>query len=411
MFTATYYGTCANCERDIHKRDSMGAAGLMKENGDTVEAPVCAERIRDGSVTDLSNHVNEPRQPKIPDLTVEQLDAAAAIASRLEAGEAVIRVGGLAGTGKTTLAAALPRLLRRRITFAAPTGKAAHNLAQRLGQPVSTLHRLMYGAPSGTNGRHLEWTPRASLHAGLICVDEASMVGRRLYDDLLAFGAPIIFIGDHGQLPPISRDSFELMANPDIELRTIHRQAAQSPIVQLAHSVRAGEPLEGEFVRRWTREGIGTPWEDDTLVLCHTNAVRVRVNQKARIGKPDHPVAGDSVVCLRNDYRKGVFNGQTGTVEKYDPRRHLMRVVLDNGESYLNHVSAEQFNAPDTLWKTDLSIGLWDYAYAQTVHKAQGSESDRVMVLVEAGVKRNRRWQYTAITRAKKHVEILVDPR
>jgi exodeoxyribonuclease-5 len=348
------------------------------------------------------------------DLSPDQLEAVDQIAQRLDDGADEVTLGGLAGTGKTTLGAQLPKLLGRSAVFAAPTARAASNLQQR-GVSATTIHQLIYGAPVADRG-DLDWRirPDSPLRAArLLVIDEASMVSQSIADDLRGFGVPIVWIGDHGQLPPVE-GRCTLMENPDVLLETIHRQAADSPIIGFAHEVRAaGRLVDNPMVREWLPgpQGIGEI-DIDTLHLCATNKHRVAINRKARLGCPDDPIPGDRVVCLRNDSRTRTYNGMLGAVVecrrmRTSDRYHASIRPDGTNRTYSGYISARQFHQEETLHDVSREIGLWDYSYALTVHKAQGGEANRVRLLVRRDDAADHRWLYTGITRARRELEVL----
>jgi exodeoxyribonuclease-5 len=342
-------------------------------------------------------------------------------------------VGGLAGTGKTTIANQLPEYLgvpRGRVAYCAFTGKAASRL-----QNGQTIHRLIYQPTE----LHCDECPRlmdkeAFCHGNckncttifdrrpriegydLIIVDEASMVNASIYKDLISYRVPVLWIGDHGQLPPV-KGSFNLMADPVIRLEKIHRQLADSPILALAmHARRTGWVpfgVKGPGVSK--RHLNGNDWPlDREFFLCGKNNTRVALNREIRAhrGYPaEHPVPGDRLVCLRNDYDTGVYNGQLAVVQEWreenDPEFWVLRVLVDGEKTPVEVVAyAPQFGAEKTRIDTPRWCALWDYGYALTVHKAQGSEADD-LVLVEQPISDKKRWLYTGITRAKRTLEII----
>jgi exodeoxyribonuclease-5 len=345
-----------------------------------------------------------------------------------------ITVGGLAGTGKTTLANMLPERLeiaRHKVAYCAYTGKAASRL-----NGGSTIHRLIYKPRE----QHCEKCPKfidkelvchgdcadCTTHwdridqlsgLDLVIVDEASMVDYRIFEDLTSFGVPVVWIGDHGQLPPIW-GTFNLMADPQLRLETIHRQLADSPILKLAMQARRNGRVpfgfHGPGVLKRHRNGHYPLFAD--LLLCGRNNTRVALNAAARAerGFPeDRPVAGDRVVCLRNNHDLGVYNGITARVtacteDPEDVECWKLSVELDGPERerITDMVWRGQFGQLKTLADAPRGVGLWDYGYALTVHKAQGSEAERV-VLLEQPVTDPRRWLYTGITRARRSLEII----
>jgi exodeoxyribonuclease-5 len=257
------------------------------------------------------------------------------------------------------------------------------------------------------------------------------MVDEALHRDVMALGLPVLFVGDHGQLPPI-RGSLSLMDPPDVRLEQVHRQAADSPIIQLAMRARTtGDIPFGEFgpgvekVRgtfaglvEWTEEDAN---DTDTLTLCYMNATRVSVNATIRnaIGRrPDRPVRGDLLVCLRNNHDVGIHNGMVGQVRQV--RRSSVRDdawavairLLGEGRTYEGLVSREQFGSRTTLTGLPRDLDQWDYGYCLTVHKAQGSEASTVFLIEERpgnliSDNNYKRWLYTGVTRATDQLYIL----
>jgi hypothetical protein len=146
-------------------------------------------------------------------------------------------LGGLAGTGKSTvvgvLSAALPHF-----AVCAFTGKAASVLQAR-GTRAATIHSLIYTPVPTQTGVEFRLKSRFEIGCQGFLVDEASMISRGLYNDLVSFQLPIFFVGDHGQLPPVG-DDVHLMAEPTYRLERIHRNAGE--IAHFAEHLRAGKP-------------------------------------------------------------------------------------------------------------------------------------------------------------------------
>ena len=388
-------------------------------------------------------------------LSKEQRAAIAEIERWYERGAREYKLGGLAGTGKTTIAAALPALLglsAGQVAYCTYTGKAAHVLNRRLGEAsATTIHRLIYEPEERHCGRcprgrgevvrchgescgvcGIRWTRVPALASGLklIVVDEASMVNEELHDDLASYGVPIVWIGDHGQLPPV-RGVSRLIDDPDFRLETVHRQVADSPILKLAMCARdTGQIAYGEYgpgvVKRENDGEIevgGADWSE-LLILCGTNRTRVALNRAARDQRgfsDEHPVPGDRVICLRNNYTSEVFNGTTGTILDCEPsessKTYRATIQLDGDDRLYEHgIAREQFNHKSTLSEVPRYTDLWDYGYCLTVHKAQGSEAERVILIEERlpgppgrqeALAQHKRWLYTGITRAQSELEIL----
>ncbi len=365
--------------------------------------------------------------------------------------EPFITLGGYAGTGKTTLIAYVRQALRQndpdaKVAFCAYTGKAvrvlektlkSHRIAKK-SDNISTIHGLIYHTETDSGGRITGWRKKKELEFDLIIVDEASMVTADIWKDLLSFGIPILAVGDHGQLPPVG-SSFNLMADPQLRLEAVYRQAAGSGIVQAATLARTtGEIPAGSYGSEVIKidrgaDDIGVvmdelleQWRPDWLVLCGYNHTRVRLNEslRGRMGfESADPVSGDHVVCLRNNSRAKLYNGMTGSVRwinkaEADDEEKWWQVGLKIDDfEYEGLLLREQFGARETvkeLPKTpDKKIkgDLFDFAYALTVHKAQGSSADTVIVFEERNKHMSdedwRRWLYTAVTRAENRLFII----
>jgi hypothetical protein len=347
-------------------------------------------------------------------------------------------LGGLAGTGKTTLAGLLPDVLPAgtRIAYLAYTGKAVSVLRAKLparidAGDVSTIHRCLYQPQVATICLASDLvmpgqdTPRCAVHLALpdpcltrqqisfspvdeplagyslVVVDEASMVPEQLWRDLTSHGVPVLAIGDHGQLPPI-RSAFSLMASPDFRLEEIHRQAAGSPILAVARWARE----QGHIPHGWYGENAvkirppelgytGLHPRDSDMIICATNATRMFHNTAMRTGhgRSGPPSAGDVVICLRNNYDAGLFNGQRGVITevgeegreiKGEPVTELT-VDLDGlAVPWTGDVSTAQFDDPATLATLPRDIALFGYGYALTCHKCA---DDTTRILTQSGWK------------------------
>lgn len=396
----------------------------------------------------------------IDQLSIHQQKAAQEIANRLGAGQQSVTLGGLAGTGKTTLVGHLGEVLglgAGQIAYCAFTGKASSVINKKYPQAqATTIHGLIYKAierhcnDCPARFRQDDEKPGAAMrfcHDGncpecrinfvqkhklpdsveLIVVDEASMVPEVLYDHLIIYGIPIVWVGDHGQLPPV-KSAHNLMEDPDIRLERVHRQVANSPILKLAMQVRNTERppragvLYGEGVS--VRKGGSfasnmEEWADGSLcVLVPTNALRSAINKAVRrtMGYPkDTPCGGDRVVCLRNNPDKGIYNGMTGVITQIEADiwgepAYSALIKLDGEDRvYQGRILSTQFGALETHREVSRrEADLWDWGYALTVHKAQGSEYPRVIVRADLAKVSNRtRWLYTAITRATEQLEVI----
>lgn len=412
-------------------------------------------------------------------LTEEQSAACDSIVSWFHSGGSTYRLGGLAGCGKTTLTAAISeRLETDGIAYCAYTGKASSVLRKKLSaanitttqwedaefddnrgtwkdgkefDSVSTIHGLIYmpyeiDVGTGKLDEHgkeiMEQDIRFSKReredfpgwVKMIIVDEASMIDEYTWNDLMSYGVPIIAIGDHFQLPPVRSSGFSLMKNLDWRLEKIHRQAEASPIIQVARWAREQQFVPVGF---WTptigKISVNSPEAavdlavqstagadmKSTLLLVRFNKTRVELNSRMRksLGfKGKTPVPGDRVVCRRNNWPMGIFNGLTGTVREVHPipkERTLGLVVdTDNGTVYHGQAVPRYFNSEQYKGNKDDPKGdVWDFGYALTVHNAQGSQAHRVVVVEESarwiGREEHARWLYTGVTRATDELLII----
>lgn len=361
-----------------------------------------------------------------------------------------LTLGGYAGTGKTTLIASFRDQLHDsypnlRVSFCAFTGKATRVIASVLKEEetlkkadrISTIHSLIYSALTDKTGTITGWRKKNELETDLIIVDEASMVDETIWQDLLSYGLPILAVGDHGQLPPIN-SRFNLMASPQLTLEKIHRQMEGHPIIALSQMARLSGYIPTEkysdmvikysradsFVKDTINDFLES-YNPSTLVLCGYNKTRVGLNQAIRTKRDFEtlqPETGDRVVCLRNNHTAGIYNGMMGTVlskEKADDSWYLMEIEFDDEDRlYQGYVFSPQFGQNESLKEIPLNPDkkkgdLFDFGYAVTVHKAQGSQADKVIVFEERFAKSSdedwRRWLYTAVTRAKDELYIIGD--
>lgn len=356
--------------------------------------------------------------------------------------------------------------------FVAPTGKAASVLirsgtpASTVHSLIYTREEDVEINEDGeiVSEQFLRFVLKSSLpkEIKLIVVDETSMVSDDLLRDLLSFGVKCLFCGDPAQLPPVY-GSNSLMANPVITLKQIVRQEKDDPIVQMSEAVRAGRFLPygryGGTAAVVSRNALRPEERRELLlradqIIVGTNRTRERVNSEIRgyLGIPAEarlPVEGEKLICTLNDWSKpldeeGNFhlvNGIIGTC--YDVREgedglgmldfradFLDRAVCDlpfdtgvfyegryfhgygakacrlvNGrlvhESNVHALRSAKVRREDTVCR-------FEFAYAVTCHKAQGSEYDRVVVIDESRYFENaKEWLYTAVTRAKKQLLIV----
>jgi len=285
---------------------------------------------------------------------------------------------------------------------------------------------------------------------GLIIVDEASMVTDAMLNDLRSFNIPILAVGDHGQLPPVG-GSGALMANPHLRLERIHRQAEGNPIIALSKMVREQGQLPrempGDAVQFGSLRDAGRFIESryagasperllEMSLAVYTNRKRVGLNDLVRqvrgFSRTDFPAAGEHLVCLRNMKNPGgepVSNGMRGvltTNTQPESRTHIKGEI----EFPEDEIRARPYSMLMAQFGRDKTFGsleelnkeagiyawyqmgtLFDFGYAMTVHKMQGSAFDDLLVCAERPGPVDdaswRKWLYTACTRSSKRLTVL----
>jgi len=371
----------------------------------------------------------------------QQEQALAAVSAWLKhKNSPVFRLFGYAGTGKTTLARHFAAGVKGDVLFAAFTGKAAQVLRSKGADKARTLHSLIY-RPRGEDKEKDAKTGKTAIvptfslnrdspvaQADLVILDECSMVDEKLGRDLLSFGTPVLVLGDPGQLPPVSGGGFFTESAPDFLLTDIHRQARDNPIIRLALAAREGKAIAlGDYGRArvvsrrdQSREEMTAAVLAADQVLIGTNRSRRLYNQRLRDLKQftaSYPQAGDKLVCLRNDPAKGLLNGSLWKViqsarETVKPGLNLLvRPEEEGGEVVKIKLLKAGFEQPgeEVPWAVKKRYDDFDYGYALTVHKAQGSQWDKVVLFDETYAFRemSERWLYTAITRAAEELIIV----
>ena len=369
--------------------------------------------------------------------TPHQDDALKAVAAWLKSGPGsggtpqIFRLFGFAGTGKTTLARHLAEDVDGKVAYAAFTGKAALVMRRKGCASASTIHSLIYRPrDSGEETPSFElWDEAPASKAKLIVIDECSMVDAELGRDLLSFGVPVLVLGDPAQLPPIQGGGFFTDAEPDAMLTEVHRQAADDPIIHLSMAVREGEWIEpgrygeSEVVRKSALDPERVLAADQVLVGRNATRRAYNARLRERRGFTDPlPQASDKLVCLRNNRRKGLFNGGLWKVKERSAARASasragtvgLRLAPDEdiGRAVKVTVRRECFTGgiEELDWLLRKRYDEFDYGYVLTVHKAQGSQWDDVVLFDESRAfqESRARWLYTGITRAARRLTIVM---
>jgi exodeoxyribonuclease V alpha subunit len=338
------------------------------------------------------------------------------------------------GTGKTTTLQVIVSFLREHsilVALAAPTGRAAQRMGSIAGLKASTLHRLLEFRP-GSNGYRFARNAENPLDADMVIVDEVSMIDLVLMKNFLAAIRPstaLLFVGDSNQLPSIGPGSVlaDMIGSgivPHVELSTVFRQASESRIVTAAHEIMHGavpvlqNEKQGnlffvkeedpqrcvdtvvELVTRRLPSAYGLNPSSDIQVLSpiHKGIVgtqNLNLALKQALNPGDDGVrrgeicfsSGDKVMQIRNDYDRGVFNGDIGYVKSTADGTTLL--VDFDGET----VAYEQKDIDELV-----------HAYCISIHKSQGCEFKAVVIvaMTQHYIMLQRNLLYTALTRARR---------
>lgn len=370
-------------------------------------------------------------------------------------------LAGYAGSGKSTIAqlaveaCGLDPSDYNQVLYAAYTGKAAM-VMRRNGLHASTVHSIIYKLETH-EGKDLQpvfglWRDSPLWSAKLLVLDECSMIGQKEARDLLSFGTKILVLGDPGQLPPIKSAGYFTSQKPNFFLQEIHRQALESSIIRLAHDVRCGGEIRyGDYgdVLKLRIDDINDAdmlAHDQILVGTHKTRWALNTHFLEVEGFPvDFPyMPGVKVICTRNDKEYGFYNGMIGRTSQYtdedsifeEERYFIQQVHVEEGitdeydetppipinmGAFMDNwttrsekdIKYDNQVAMEPGWSSDHEIKqfLWDFAYAITIHKSQGSQWPHVLIFDDGHL----RWKpedraklmYTAITRASEHLTIV----
>ncbi len=406
----------------------------------------------------------EPDQSCQAERTVEEIQREQGItyapqqrqAVETAARQGVLILTGGPGTGKTTTVRGIVALFQKMgldILLAAPTGRAAKRMSELTGEEAQTIHRLL-GMSWNESAHMVTFTKgeKEPLEADAVILDEMSMVDVELFAALLRAlrpGTRLIMVGDADQLPSVGAGNVfsDLIRSGRIEtvfLREVFRQAEQSAIIRNAHAVNLGQPPllannQGDFFflcRRDAQRAVSTVVElcrtrlpenmgipaDQIQVLTPTRkgpAGTINLNRllqaalnPAADGKREVQWgerlfrAGDRIMQTKNDYDvvweksdgtvgTGMFNGDVGRIVDIDPSGEWLSVCFEDR----------------TATYTQEMLSEVDLAYAQTIHKAQGSEYRAVVLALmpSAPSLMVRGVLYTALTRARELLILVGD--
>lgn len=393
------------------------------------------------------------------------------------ASKGMVLTGG-PGTGKTTVTQGIIEVFKKfklHILLAAPTGRAAKRASESTGMEAKTIHRLLGYSGSGT----FEHNEEHPLEGDVLIIDESSMVDIRLMSSLLKAvpeNMRLILIGDVNQLPSVGpgtvlKDIIDSGVFPVVRLTKIFRQAAESHIVTNAHRIndglfpviddsnpkndffleimdKKGEKLEASEIAERTAQAIIKLLTDTIPNMYHIQPRDIQILAPMRNGSagtialnklaqealnPEGPSIafegysyrkGDRVMQTKNDYEKGVFNGDIGYIVAVNLEKELLKVEFldtdkqetdskfwldywdmdEEDEEEDEEIEAHGSNPYVTYSRNDLEN--LDPAYAITIHKSQGSEFPAVIMpfLNSHFVMLERNLLYTGVTRAKKYL-------
>lgn len=384
----------------------------------------------------LDQEINREEQKLGIRLDPEQRTA---ITTALQSPISVITGG--PGTGKTSIQKAILDIYRRqnpggRIVCCAPTGRAARRMEQSTGHPASTVHKAL-GLIAGDDGQYGE---PESFDADLVLIDEVSMLDIYLAKHVLRSvpkGCQLVLIGDADQLPSVGPGAVlsEIIKSdviPVVRLDRVHRQNAGSRIATNAKLIRHGnlsleygtdfqfldsssiaesaEKIEKLYLQEIAKYGVDnvallSPYRQktETGVAALNERIRKDVNPQdptkgeITLGKKTFRT-GDKVMQIKN--HEDVNNGDIGYITDISGIGNDAVVCIDFGDGRNVEYDASELN-------------MLDLGYASTIHKAQGSEYQSVIINLQCAhsIMLVRPLIYTAITRAKKQVIIVGERR
>lgn len=403
-------------------------------------------------------------------LTQDQLSAIEAI-KKLQAkfpeGGGLGIISGQAGTGKSTVIRYIGEEFED-ILVVAPTGKAALRVKELASVASKTIHSWLYTVSEDMQTGEPRWSLKGisdmeTPGCGFLLVDEASMVTAEVFAHLKtrchALNLNLILIGDGFQLPPVETDESkqgfsvfndDIQADFRVELREIHRQAMDSPIIRACTGIRQGkwfdEALEGieSITRSAFNDKAQQVLDDDGFVVCHRNVTRHILNAQVRkhLGLPDKNICrGEPLSVTRNNYNFELYNGEIIKIRHIAPLNlspvsvHDKRSKTSTSTNYLKVgvFSAMKGNVDAAISDKECYGALGDvsaacvdrgsrafvgkneflhvnFGYVISAHRAQGSQAKTGIVCIEPSVRLNstegRKWLYVALSRFERDVKV-----
>lgn len=418
------------------------------------------------STLDISEQELDDAIAKIEKQEKLQLDVLQKEAVKQAARQGILVITGGPGTGKTTTINAIIKyfeLENLELLLAAPTGRAAKRMTEATGYKAQTIHRMLeltggVAEDGDYSGIHFERNEMNPLEADVIIIDEMSMVDMMLMHALMKAimpGTHLILVGDENQLPSVGagnvlKDIIKSQCVPVVSLTHIFRQEEGSAIVENAHKINKGLPIQmdnksrdffylprksvldvtnevGALLTRKLPKYVGcepsdiqvlTPMRNGELGVSRLNEILQNILNPKSPRKKEKELnngtvfrEGDKVMQIKNNYKMewtvyggkghfkieegvGVFNGDMGIIKEIDSYNEEILVLFDDDKEV-----RYPYNLLDEL----------ELSYAITIHKSQGSEYPAVILPLFSGprVLMNRNLLYTAVTRAKQCVVIV----
>lgn len=388
------------------------------------------------------------------ELTRKQEEGLKIAVTRYKTNESYTCIAGYAGTGKSTLIKFIVAALNmdeEEVAYIAFTGKASEVLREKGCPNAQTAHRLLYYSKQMPNGKFI-YKPRPSIPYRLVVVDEVSMLPIDMWELLLSHGIYVIACGDPFQLPPVDKTKENhILDNPHIFLDEVMRQAKESDIIVTSMNIREGKiitPIKGNDTQIFRKQELVAgmyDWADEILVATNKNRFDINEFMRLEAGKGSEPEKDDKIICLRNTWdicsvkeENPLINGTIGYLkdfslvaiqyktltESFSAPVLLSSIETASGDIYLDvpidynslltgkktftpqqeyYISKRKDNPPLPI--------EFNYGYAITTHRAQGSQWDNVLVVEENfpfDKEEHARWLYTACTRAAKKLTLIL---
>lgn len=295
-------------------------------------------------------------------------------------------IGGYAGTGKTTVINVLAKKFSN-FAVCAFTGKATSVLRKKGVTNASTIHGLIYAPEKDIHGV-MTWHRVYDVNCTGFIIDESSWISKEIHEDLLSYGKPIIYVGDHGQLESVSGTKFNVLDKPDYKLEKIHRNAGE--IAYFAEHLRKGNfPETFKCQKQVQVVKYGSVLDRHLLqtdqILCGFNKTRVAINQRIRRYKGidlTYITKDEKIMCLKNNQKLGLFNGLQGIVTKVH-KGDKLSFVADGIHYHKIPYDLDQFGKEKNEFDYGAEAVPFDYAYGMTGHKSQGDEWGNGIVFEE----------------------------